>query len=361
MSGFWLRYPSMGGNANRHRANAVSKALLCDDYLSRPIVLGRSNIDQLTLDPELAIQSETCQSCHASLDPLAAHFFGFFHPEGPEDREAALGYRPEAEAGWRDYANVAPGYYGLPTGNLVELGAAVADDPRLARCAVQTAWEGLMQRPVSDADWTSVEAAVQAFEADGLRIKPLLRHLLTSEDYLVADDPTGRMAGVRTASPAQLASLIESLTGVRWSADDRDLLTDPSSGYLVLGGGVDGAFVTVANPDPSVGSVFLLERLAQTAARSVAAHDLDPARVGPARMLALVNDADKPDTAPERFEAQVRALYLQVTGLPLADDATEPATLTALWSEVYDVEGSAEAAWAGVLSVILRDPRVIFY
>ena len=31
MNSVWHRYPSMGGNANRHRANAVSRMLLCDD------------------------------------------------------------------------------------------------------------------------------------------------------------------------------------------------------------------------------------------------------------------------------------------------------------------------------------------
>ncbi|MFT4976672.1 MAG: hypothetical protein ACI8S6_002577, partial [Myxococcota bacterium] len=61
MNGIWSRYPSMGGNANRHRANAMSKMLLCDDYLVRPIVLSRAAVDQLTIDPELAIsENDTC-------------------------------------------------------------------------------------------------------------------------------------------------------------------------------------------------------------------------------------------------------------------------------------------------------------
>jgi len=46
-----MRYPSMGGNANRHRANAVSRTLLCDDYLARPIVLNRPAVDPLSLSP----------------------------------------------------------------------------------------------------------------------------------------------------------------------------------------------------------------------------------------------------------------------------------------------------------------------
>jgi hypothetical protein len=50
-----------------------------------------------------------------------------------------------------------------------------------------------------------------------------------------------------------------------------------------------------------------------------------------------------------------------VTGLPLSDDAPEPGEMMRLWREIADLEGSHEAAWAAVLSVILRDPRVLFY
>ena len=63
MSSTWLRYPSMAGNANRHRANALSKMLLCDDYLARPVVLSRAAVDQLTVDPEAAVnENDACQS-----------------------------------------------------------------------------------------------------------------------------------------------------------------------------------------------------------------------------------------------------------------------------------------------------------
>lgn len=361
MSSFWLRYPSMGGNANRHRANAVSKTLLCDDYLNRPIVLGRSNIDQLIEDPEVAILSESCQACHVSLDPLAAHFFGFYHEEGVEDRESAIGYFPENEEGWRDYADKAPGYYGLPTGNLAELGASIAADPRFAECGARTAWEGLVQRDYTDADWAELQAASQAFHDADLRVKPLFRAIVSSRAYLAADDPSGRVSTVRTASPAQLAATIAAITGTRWTSDGADTLTDPSQGLSVLAGGVDGGFVTRPNWEPSVGSVFVLERLAQAAAIQVAAHDLDPERREEARMLAWVSREDRPESQPERFETQIRALYLQATGLPLAEEATEPAELSTLWSQVMGVEGSAEAAWAAVISVVLRDPRVLFY
>ena len=129
MTTFWQRYPSMGGNANRHRANAISKVFLCDDYLSRPIVLNRAAVDQLTIDPENAInQSTGCQSCHASLDPMAANFFGFFNYDAEEGIESTF-YRPEQEEDWRDYAGRPPAYYGRPTGNIPEFAMELACGP----------------------------------------------------------------------------------------------------------------------------------------------------------------------------------------------------------------------------------------
>ena len=33
----------------------------------------------------------------------------------------------------------------------------------------------------------------------------------------------------------------------------------------------------------------------------------------------------------------------------------------ALWEELYQAEGDPAAAWAGLLSVLLRDPDFLFY
>ena len=38
----WWRYTSTDSNANRKRANAISRSLLCNDYLSRPIDFDRN-------------------------------------------------------------------------------------------------------------------------------------------------------------------------------------------------------------------------------------------------------------------------------------------------------------------------------
>jgi hypothetical protein len=364
MSSVWLRYPSMGGNANRHRANALSKMLLCDDYLSRPIVLNRAAVDQLTVDPETAISTnDTCQSCHSTLDPLSAHFFGFFYYED-DDGDASM-YRPENEPAWMEYAGDAPAYYGVPTASMAELGQRITEDPRFVDCAVTTVWEGLTQRRLTDADWEEIQRHRAVFEDSGLTVKPLVKSVVMSREYRaaeIADEALAeRLPTVRMASPAQLESIVMDLTGYRWTFGGLPGLSNHGMGLPVLTGGVDGINVTQRGYEASVGGVFVQERLAWSAAWSVASHDLDPGRTDEAILLAYVKRDDSPDTAAAAFDAQIRALYERVTGIPLPIDATEPADLMVLWRQLHSVEGSSEAAWAGVLSAVLRDPLVLHY
>ncbi len=365
MTTTWLRYPSMGGNANRHRANAVSKMLMCDDYLARPIVLNRAAVDQLTVDPETAISTNpTCQSCHATLDPLAAHFYGFFIYDDQDPNEDPTVYRPEREEGWRNYAGKGPGFYGVPTGNIRELGRLISEDQRFADCAVQTVWEGLTQRSIVDADWQEVSEHRQAFETSGLGLRPLIRSVVMSDEYLaryvIDPDLSERMATVKTVSPEQLSNIIEQKTGYRWDFGGQDLLTNQASGVPVLLGGIDSVSVQHRAYEPSVGSVFVQKRVAWAAAWEVVNADFDGENAEP-KLMKYVVSTDTPDSNPAGFEQQIRSLYLDITGLPLPASAPEPEALTLLWRQLYSVEGSGRKAWAGIVSAVLRDPAVLTY
>ncbi len=365
MNAIWSRYPSMDGNANRHRANAVSNMLLCDDYLARPIVLNRAAVDQLTIDPESAIsENDSCQSCHSTLDPLAAHFFGFFSYD--DENNAFTGvYKPELEEGWRSYANKAPGFYGVPTANIPEMAALLAEDSRFMDCAVQTVWEGLTQRTLVDDDWSEFQAHRAVFVDSDQSVRTLVRSVVLSESYRAsgsADDALDeRLAGLKLVSPAQLSTIITDITGYEWEFGGVDGLTTHSTGLPILLGGIDGDTVTSRSYDPSVGAVFIQERLAQSAGYAVASHDLSATRADDAILLLYVTAEDTPSSSPEVFEAQIRHLYLAVTGLPLDEEADEPANLMVVWEQVHSIEGSVTAAWASVISAVLRDPRVLTY
>jgi len=367
MSSIWYRYPSMGGNANRHRANAMSKMLLCEDYLTRPVVLNRAAVDQLVIDPEAAInENESCQSCHSTLDPLASHFFGFFVTDGEDaDDMVFTEYMAEEEEGWRDYSGKSPGYYGVPTANLTELASQIADDSRFSDCAVRSFWEGITQRDYSDLDWSEVSDHRAAFEADGLLVKPLVKSIVMSEAYR-ADTPEDldlaeRLPGVKVVAPHQLANTVEQLTGYRWQFDGLDGLTTDTLGLPVLAGGTDGDTVTERSYEPSVGLVYVQERLAWSAAWHVVEHDLDSAREGDAILLHYVTVEDDPDNAARAFDTQIRKIYEAVRLSPLDPTADEPEQLIEVWKQVHSVEGSARSAWAAVLTAILRDPALITY
>ena len=367
MTTMWLRYPSSGANANRHRANTVSTILMCDDYLARPVSFGRNQIDALTTgDPEDVIRnSPPCQSCHSSLDPLAAHFFGFWWDIEEENLDNYTTYRPEDEPLWQDYADKEPGWQGTPTANLEDLGERIADDPRFISCAVETVFEGMTQRVASDLDWAELAVHEDAFVDSHLNIRELVRSIVLSDEYRAArawePELNERLPTVKQVSPAQLATIVEAKTGYRWTFGGVDALKTHVVGLPVLAGGVDSLYVRTPNYDPSVGVVFVQERLAQSAGWHVASHDLDAEREDEAILLHYVNADMRPDTDEEAFRALIEHLYLHITGIPLEPDHEQVGVLLTVWRQLYSIEGDPDAAWAGVVSIVLRDPRVILY
>lgn len=361
----WQRFHSKGGNASRARANAVARLFLCDDYLSRPIVLDRAAADAFVVNAEDAIASNTtCQSCHVTLDPLAANLFGFFNEENPKNLRDETLYRVENEGWWQDYSGRPPGYFGRPTRGLDELAQEIADDPRFVQCMARTVWEGVLQRSYTDEDWTELQGYVQVFEDEGLVLRPLLRAIVMDEAFRAGEIRGAdgeRVSTVRTVSPAQLSSIVADLTGYRLTVDRRDVLVASDYGMPALLGGVDGDFANARNYQPTVSAVLVARELARAAGRYAASYDLDPERSGAPRLLDQVTLESRPDTDPALFEAQMASLYERVTGLPLDEDSEVPARLVTLWSDVFHVEGTPEKAWGAVISVLLRDSRVMFY
>lgn len=372
----WTRYPSAGVNANRHRANTISRIFMCDDYLARPVSFSRTQIDTLTSgDPEEVIQTtQACQSCHSTLDPFAAHFFGFWW-EIEGDLEDQTLYRPEDEPMWRDTMgdHVSPAFYGIPTSGIEEMAQHLADDPRFAQCAVRTVFDGLTQRKANDLDREELQPHVDAFEDSGLIVRDLVRSIVMSRTYRaerIEDERAERVPVLKTVTPAQLEGIIAAKTGYRWTFDGRPALERNVDGLSVLAGGTDGEYVNEPNSDPSVGLVFVQERLAQAAGWHVARHDLDENREGDAILLRYVTRLDTPETNREAFAVQIEQLYFEVLGVPLDrptdenGDEVEPpevAELIGLWKRLYSVDANPDRAWAGVVSVVLRDPMLIFY
>ncbi len=348
---FWWRYPSSESNLGRGRANAISKLLLCNDYLARDIEFDRS----VDLSDEAAVRealetNPSCVSCHVSLDPLAANLFVFYTLYEYSPVEQAT-WHPDRETMWEDTLGVAPAYFGQPTANIWEMSRAIAADRRFVTCAVEQASSALLQRPSTIADAEALTAHREAFLAGGLTLRALYRSVLESDAYRASGE-----RGVRKlVTPDLLASQVEALTGYRLTSDGWDLLRNGTLGLRLLAGGADGVYVTSNVNTPNVTTLLVQERLAEAAATYVAAVD----HAAPTHLFTSIDFTETPATARDAMVNQLQELHRAVLSTP-ADDA-EVDALLALWSDLYADGADAEAAWAGVLTALLRDPTFVVY
>lgn len=356
----WWRYGSTFSNANRKRANAVSRIFLCNDYLHREIDFDRSVnlLDQGAVDDALAT-NPGCVSCHASLDPLSGYFYGFWYLN-PNVAPEVTRYHPERELLWRDVSGIEPGYYGTPSRGLSELGRHLASDARYPQCAVQNFSEQLLRRPVTLADEDRLVAHREAFLQGDLTVRSLVRSIVLSPEYRAGatDDPRAVPSKLVTAD--LLHDQIEGLTGFRWTTQGgRDLLRSEQVGYRTLAGGADGLYVTSSATRPSATLLLVQARLAEAAADHVVRHDLrDPSQ---ARMLRRVDGTETLPQGEAAIVAQIQELHRLIFGRSVAPDGPEVAANLALWSELHALTGEPQRAWVGLISALLRDPDLIVY
>lgn len=349
----WWRYGTTTSNANRKRANTASRILLCNDYLVRPLEFDR-NVN--LLDEEAVEQAITenpsCVNCHQSLDPFASYFFGFWWYD-PGNTLEIVRYFPEREGRWEDYTGVAPSFYGKPGYNLRDLGQQIAADHRFPTCAVEQAWELLLRRDALGSDTDTLVRHRDAFIEGGLTMKALMRSIVADPRYRAGATDVEGYVPTKMMTPDLLASAVADLTGYTWTYADYDLLRNDTVGYRTLAGGADGYAVTAPSTSPNATVVLVQQRLAEAAAWYVVENE-------PARLF-TVDFTETPETARDAMVAQLQALHLAVFGRRVAADGPEVDAGLALWSDLYSVETDARAAWAGVLSVLLRDPDFLLY
>lgn len=343
-NGLWWRHTTTTSNMNRGRAAAISRLLLCEDYLERPVSFAEAELGDRST--EYAAQSDPyCLACHASLDPVAASLFGFWWLSLYSEIEETT-YHPERESLWEQFLGVEPAWYGTPISGLPDLGWSVANDSRFYACAVETFAEGLWQRPVTPADLATTEALRRGFLAADARVGPLLAALTETVDY---QTPEPRMV-----SHDQLRSALLATTGFEWVQSGRDLLDSDETGYRLLLGGVDGIAITAPQREPGLTWALAVQQAAQGAAHHVVRTELEEG--GERRLFdALTLEARPGDGA---FTEALRSLHERLFSTP-ADDAWLEDT-TALWQAVHD-DASPEVAWRAVVTVMLRDPAFLLY
>jgi len=336
----WWRYTSTASNANRGRANAISRLLLCSDYLSREVSFSRD----LDLSDEAATLNATqndpgCLACHNSLDPLASHLWGFTYLE--EAASELRQYHAERSRWWSVYTGVAPEYYGVPTGGLKDLGPFIAADPRYAACAVETVFEGLSGREVSLADDFELQTHHEAFAVD-TSLRSAYRSILRGEAY--------RSVEQKTLRPEQVVSAVEELTGYAFEFYGYGLFDTETYGLRTLSGGVDGVSVLKPAPLPTATMLLSHERLAEAAAWHVVLEEPD-------RLFTVTQPTARDDNAAEQMAwLRKRILSQQVTA-----DSPDVEDDLQLWDEIFAIDPRPEAAWAGVISALIRDASFIRY
>lgn len=343
----WWRYPSSNANANRHRANAVSRILLCDDYLARPIEFDRNVnlLDGEAVDDAVK-NNPNCVTCHASLDPIASYLFGFWWYISFSPAEVSY-YQPTRELLWQEYLGVPPAWYGTPGYGLQDLGHQIAGDPRFPNCATQQAFELLLRRDAAYEDTEALAEHRDAFIAGGLTMRALLGSVLRDPAYLAPDTDEAGFVPRKMVTPDLLASQTTALTGFTWSSGSVDYMDSSLFGFHTLAGGADGSTVTATATSPSTTIVLVQQRLAEAAAS-------EAVETGTAPVLAGLDLDSRPS------EADLAALTLRVLSRTVEPTDTEVAELIELW-DAAAAEGGAREAWATVLTALMRDPDYLFY
>lgn len=357
-NGLWWRYVTSKSNANRSRVAALSELLLCQPLLARPVSFASSPslVDEDGTAEALANDPQ-CLACHASIEPLAAAFFGWIPSIDYNPLELGY-YHPERESQGPETLGVERSYYGTPLAGFQDVGPRVAADSRFYRCAAETAATLLWRRPVEVEDFDTIEGLRQDLVAADTRFLALLSAVTDTPEYRAGEvgdavdpDLAARIHTHRMLAPAQLASALAALTGFEWTDDSCQQLDNDDRGYRVLAGGVDGDSVTRPQQDPGLTWALVVERAAQGAAAFAVAQELEQGREGPLfRHVGLDEVPGDPAWETELSELHLR-LFARVVQDRLADDR-------ALWEAVAAEHGPA-TAWTALVALLLRDPEFV--
>ena len=355
-TGMWWRYGSSDPNANRHRANAIGRILLCDDLLEAawdfdPVGRGGDFEQRTRDDPD-------CLACHGALDPIASFLYGFtWYAGGGED---VARYHPERERQWVDRTGVAPAFFGQRGDTIADLGASIASDSRFADCFIDRVGSALHGWPDGEAgfDPDSLANHRGRMADGGWTVRALARSVIDSPAYRAGADGLLEANPAKFVPPDLLGSAVAALTGYEWTRRGAAALADGRTGYAAAAGGTDGIDVTSPSKRPSPQALLVHERLAEAAAEhAVRQTALAPGSVA---WFDRIDLAWRPGPDREDMAALLRTAHRRALGRAATDDEID--ALIALWAEVYALEGDEPVlAWSGALSLLLRDPEFVLY
>ncbi len=400
VSEIFRRHASAGNNFERHRANFVAAAFLCEDFASREVTI---SVDLDLSDPiavaDALSTDPACVACHKALDPLASAFWGYKQHLDPRPIELAMTdgchippedeipgeespfdqrledycypvrfYTPTLETMYRDFALPEPGYYGTPFRGLAELGSLMADDPRFHQCSVRHFVGWLRQVDESSVPFDEIAERTAEFAASGFSAKALVKSIVLADSYAtVAAAESGGTVPMQVVRPEQYARTIEQLTGFQWLAapaaaacapscvEQVDLARSDDYGFRSLAGGIDGEATLRPTHQPTPTRLLAMARHAEEAAGYAVSQELV---AGAERRLFAAVTLDTTEESAVRQE--IASLHARVLGLAVATDSPDVDEMYTLFSSAL-ARGDTVTAWSLVVSTLLRDPRMLFY
>jgi len=374
-SAFYERWHSTGFNYNRGRANEISRALLCHDFLSSDIVVDTSiDLSNPDVVANAVVQNPSCAGCHQTLDPLASYLFPFKGNlvVGQITAYPVPWYQANQVNRWQTANKRPPMYFGDAASGLSGLGQAIATDPRFARCAAIHFASYFTEVPADQlpADW--IAQLQQQFVASNYSAKQLAKAVVLSDEFRVSHDTDATKAegvvGYLKTRPEQMSRMLADLTGYSWTATSNaqvrgmpvgtgNLLQGDFVGFRVLAGGIDNYFVTQPVFTMNATSSLVARAVSAAAADFVVEHD---ATAAPAdRTLftqAAVTATDEAAVRKELVYLHTRIFgELHAPNDPSIDDAYQ------LFTGALAASGDSKRAWKLTLTGMLGDFRALFY
>jgi hypothetical protein len=395
-SQLWRRHVSAGSNFHRLRANVVAETLLCDSFAARDLTVdGGVDLTDEAAVARAVRENANCVGCHQALDPLAANLWGFKRQVDPRAVEGAhenqacapdpdgrlppidegdlptdycyplVMYTPAKEDRWQELDLRPPGFYGAPTATLADLGQTIADDPRFGQCAVRRFYAWFTQQDPADVPLGLVKELRDDFIASNYDARTLSRQILLSESFAARRPVEPGDAPLLSLRPEAYGAIVEDLTGFVWEAlptatncgascwDEVDLSTSDRWGYRALFGGIDGFQILHPTHTATPNKVLVLQRLAAEASGYVVENDF----AVPASDRRLLTEVEPDTTSQAAIEAQLASLHQRVLGASSEEDVAEAFGLFEETRAAADVP----TAWKVVLTMLLQDPRLVYY
>ena len=374
---FFLRHRSAGANWHRGRANQISKALLCYDFLDRDVVIeGSVDLSDPAVVRDAVRNNEACASCHQTLDPLAS-FLWPWDPNinvGQITNYPLVGYYDPATANrWMNTSQRPPGFFGLDGDNLDDLGDLIAADPRFAMCAAQRFYAYFTETDLGAVPLEEAAALQELFIDSGYSAKALAKAVVLSDVFRRSHGQTEAAQevahGYLKVRPEQMDRMIADLTGFTWETAINfnfrggplgrvNLSATSVLGFVALAGGIDGVFVVQPTFGYNVTAALVLRTAAQEAAGFVVETDFAQTDQAQRRLLTR---GDAGDVGEAQVKAQIADLHARFWADFSGPDSALVAETYGLWQSTYDRTGDAAHAWKTTITAMLQDLRTAFY